>query len=460
MFKNHKPKEGHILRKHLVVLGMVFAVLAMLTTLATANILTSAGATATCHGYSLTVNATDLTPSTQYTINYSFTVTCGSSSPVTIPGTIMFTPTGSSATETASANWGFSLSGSCMVTGTATLTSSGSTVTININGAGTSPAALTCPPLTLACPASTGQVGVPYDSFMVATGGTPPYTFESISGGVPGISTLNTATGEVTGTPTTAGTFSAVFGVTDSVGDMTSVNCTFTITTVPPPAACSTGPQAINYNLSEQSSNASEIVWFNSHFKLQGTLPTSDFTVTVANGTIKFGTATLTVPNAVITFSSSATCASTMFNTSANQWQTTIPLSAAGHADEIFAAGLAYVLPANFAQNVQGVTWTADYEASVTSLQIQWQWGAANYLSQDNKGDVFPMSMGAPDYNAMMVDPGHNVTTCAGYNNGDHAGTPENAAVKALVTGGGSGGGGSNWTGSWSSTLTSVCSAP
>jgi hypothetical protein len=41
------------------------------------------------------------------------------------------------------------------------------------------------------------------------------------------------------------------------------------------------------------------------------------------------------------------------------------------------------------------------------------------------------------------MDPGHNVTTCAGYNNGDHTGTPENASAKALVTGGGSGGGGS-----------------
>jgi glucose dehydrogenase len=73
---------------------------------------------------------------------------------------------------------------------------------------------------------------------------------------------------------------------------------------------------------------------------------------------------------------------------------------------------LAYLLPANFAQNVQGVTWTANYTASVSSLQMQWQWGAANYLSNDNKGHVFPMSGGAPDYNAMMVDPVHNVATC------------------------------------------------
>jgi hypothetical protein len=42
---------------------------------------------------------------------------------------------------------------------------------------------------------------------------------------------------------------------------------------------------------------------------------------------------------------------------------------------------------------------------------------------------------GQPDYNAMMIDPVHNGPTCNGYNNGDHAGTPENSVVKSLVTG-------------------------
>ena len=32
-------------------------------------------------------------------------------------------------------------------------------------------------PLTLACPSGTAQVGVPYSSALVATGGTLPYTF-------------------------------------------------------------------------------------------------------------------------------------------------------------------------------------------------------------------------------------------------------------------------------------------
>ncbi|SPE24669.1 exported hypothetical protein [Candidatus Sulfopaludibacter sp. SbA3] len=429
---------------------------------AKANLLTSATATANCQGYSLTVNAADLTVGTSYTINYSLTVTCGSGSPVTIPGTITFTATASTATETVTGGtWnGMSLSNSCQVYGSATLTTSGSTVFININGTNSDvPVPLMCSTLALACPLSSGTVGVPYSSAWVATGGIPPYAFSEFTYPLPpGLTAAQIgASNTLTGTPTTAGTYSTVFDVTDSAGNIAVATCGITIAPATPQPVCSTGNQPITYNLHESSQNASEIVWFNSHFKLQGNLPTSAFTVTVANGTITFGTVTLTVPNAVITFSSTATCASTTFNTSANQWQTTLPLSAAQQVDEIFAAGLAYVLPASFPQNIQGVTWTADFEASVPSLQFQWQWGAANYVSSDNKGDVFPMSSGAPDYNGMMIDPGHNVTTCAGYNNGDHAGTPENAMVKALVVGGGSGGGGSNWTGSWSSTGNAVC---
>jgi hypothetical protein len=106
------------------------------------------------------------------------------------------------------------------------------------------------------------------------------------------------------------------------------------------------------------------------------------------------------------------------------------------------------------------VTWHVTFTSTAPSLQFQFQYGAANYLSE-NKGQVFPLTgSGQPDYNAMMIDPVHNTPTCNGYNNGDHAGTPENPVVKDLVTGGGSGGGGSNWTGSWSSTPTYVCAAP
>jgi len=230
---------------------------------------------------------------------------------------------------------------------------------------------------------------------------------------------------------------------------------TYTITQ----SACSSPLTPVKYNVNESSRNASEIIWFNSHLsKLSGTVPNSDFQLNVTGGTITFGSLTVNVPDGVISFSSSASCAQTTFNTSTNTWQTTIPLSAASNADEIFIAGLAYELPPNFSQNVTNVTWSANISSSAPGIQATWQYGVSNWLTA-NKGSMFPVLSGSPfvpDYNGMMVNPAHNAPWCGGNSGGDHAGAPEFAGRHDLVTGGGSGGGGSNWTGSWSSTPPNV----
>jgi hypothetical protein len=88
-------------------------------------------------------------------------------------------------------------------------------------------------PLTLACPAKTGEVNVSYSSALVASGGVSPYTF-SINGSLPGGLTLNPSTGAITGTPTTSGTFSFSAEVVDSSGNSASDEafgcCSITIT--------------------------------------------------------------------------------------------------------------------------------------------------------------------------------------------------------------------------------------
>ena len=90
------------------------------------------------------------------------------------------------------------------------------------------------PPLHLQCPpATTGTVGQPYSSSLTATGGVPPYTFSISSGTLPPGLTLNTATGAISGTPTTAGSYSFTVKLVDSSGNNATANCGIMI--APPP---------------------------------------------------------------------------------------------------------------------------------------------------------------------------------------------------------------------------------
>jgi len=107
---------------------------------ALANILSSATATADCSGFTLTFNAVDLSPGTQYTIDYTFTLTCNGPAQL-VPGSTTFTATAATQTVSATGSWpGSPLSANCTVSlGSATLTSSGSTVSITINGSASAP---------------------------------------------------------------------------------------------------------------------------------------------------------------------------------------------------------------------------------------------------------------------------------------------------------------------------------
>jgi len=78
----------------------------------------------------------------------------------------------------------------------------------------------TPPPGTFSagCPSPIYIVGTPYDSFVIVTGGTGPYTFAVTSGSLPTGLSLNASTGEITGTPSATGPFSFTITVTDSTG--------------------------------------------------------------------------------------------------------------------------------------------------------------------------------------------------------------------------------------------------
>jgi hypothetical protein len=89
--------------------------------------------------------------------------------------------------------------------------------------------------LTVACPLSAAQVTVVYNSLLVATGGTPPYTF-SITGSLPAGLNLTPSTGAVTGSPTGVGGVAFVVNVLDSVASNAARSCSITSSAAPPPA--------------------------------------------------------------------------------------------------------------------------------------------------------------------------------------------------------------------------------
>ncbi|RDV45445.1 hypothetical protein DOE76_06315 [Leifsonia sp. ku-ls] len=110
-------------------------------------------------------------------------------------------------------------------------TTGSQTTTITVRGALT---------LTAARP-DPATVGTPYASTFVAVGGgVGPYSF--VAAGLPDGTTIDAATGAVTGTPTTAGTFPLTITVTDSEGRGASataviaVSDPLVVTTAAPPA--------------------------------------------------------------------------------------------------------------------------------------------------------------------------------------------------------------------------------
>jgi len=87
-----------------------------------------------------------------------------------------------------------------------------------------------------------GTVGTAISSFtLTATGGTPPYTW-SATGLPPGIS-IGSSTGTVSGTPTTAGTYTVTAKATDTASASGSTTFTFTIS--PPGGGCSAPGQKL-----------------------------------------------------------------------------------------------------------------------------------------------------------------------------------------------------------------------
>ena len=111
-------------------------------------------------------------------------------------------------------------------------------VTDSAAGIASVPCSITivAPPPIITCGSPpSGTVGSSYTHTFVASSGTPPYTYSKIAGNFPTGLGLNSGTGQLSGTPTAAGTFSFTIQVTDALGATDSVPCSIVIAAAPPP---------------------------------------------------------------------------------------------------------------------------------------------------------------------------------------------------------------------------------
>ena len=146
-----------------------------------------------------------------------------------LPNGLVLNPSSGAITGTPSAQGSYSFTAQAV-------DSSGVPVTNTV----TTPCSITISapptPLSLTCAANTGQVGSAYNSALVAVGGTGHYLYSISAGSLPTGLFLNSSTGFISGTPTTAGPFSFTGQVTDT-GNTTATpvtsNCVITISPAP-----------------------------------------------------------------------------------------------------------------------------------------------------------------------------------------------------------------------------------
>src|SRR5439155_1034472 len=127
-----------------------------------------------------------------------------------------------------------------LISGTPTTAGTYSVTISATNAGGTGSATLTLtvvnppPPVITSATTATGQVGAAFSYQITATNNPTSYGATGLPAGL----TVNTSTGLISGTPTTAGTYSVTISATNA-GGTGSATLTLTIVNPPPPVITS-----------------------------------------------------------------------------------------------------------------------------------------------------------------------------------------------------------------------------
>ena len=168
----------------------------------------------------------------------SATAVVGATQPFTATGTYS---DGSSANVTSSATWSSSIPtvASMSSAGVATALAVGATSITAAIGSTSGSASLTVTPAPLTITTASlpgGTQLVPYSASLGASGGTPPYTWSNPTGLPPGLS-VAPASGAITGTPTSTGSYDFLAQVTDTALRTASKSLNITVLAQAPPPA-------------------------------------------------------------------------------------------------------------------------------------------------------------------------------------------------------------------------------
>ena len=132
---------------------------------------------------------------------------------------------------------------------------------------------------------------------------------------------------------------------------------------------------------------------------------------------------TFAAPSGSIAFSSSATTATTSFNTTTNTWQTMVP---AGYVGRVFLTGLAYPLTGTNITCSGQENWTGTFSGSDAAAGATMNWMV----------ECFPQGTASPWQTAIQVKPiDPNTTTKCNYSNSDAVGSAKNYTNDFDITG-------------------------